>query len=102
MKPHALLLCFLVIGTGARAADLDPVAVGVAGHAFDHLGAIADQALAAAASGANIIYGTGFGSIGYQGLFMPEQLAQAGKSASAYVRDAKAGGIRLAIGYVCA
>jgi hypothetical protein len=102
MKPHPLLFCLLVMATAAHAADVDPLAVGVAGHAFDHLGAIADQAPAAAASGANIIYGTGFGSIGYQGLSSPKELAEAGKTASAYVHDAKAGGIRLAIGYVCA
>jgi hypothetical protein len=98
-----VLIAMLTIGGPlARSADVDPLAVGIAGHAFDHLGAIADQAQAAAASGATIIYGTGFGSIGYSGLPTPEKLAEAGRSISAYVRQAKASGIRLDIGYLCA
>ena len=42
--------------------------VGRAGHAFDHLGGFGDQAEAAAASGATIIYATGLGGAGYSGL----------------------------------
>lgn len=84
------------------AADLSPLSVGVAGHAFDHLGSIADQAPAAAASGATIIYSTGLGDLGYTGLPKPAQIAEARDHTVAYLRDAKARGIRLAIGYVCA
>jgi hypothetical protein len=82
--------------------DQNPVAVGIAGHAFDHLGNIADQAEAAAASGANIIYASGFGSLGYGGLPSPPELNDAGDKIGEYVRRAKAAGIRLAFGYVCA
>src|SRR5687767_4416583 len=41
--------------------------VGIAGHAFDHLGGLGEQAETAVASGANIIYVTGVGGLGYQG-----------------------------------
>jgi hypothetical protein len=63
----ALLVCGVV---PARAADAQPdaFAVGVAQHAFDHLGAIGEQADAVAASGGNIIYATGCGGVGYAGL----------------------------------
>jgi hypothetical protein len=97
----ALAFAFLA-PSHAQGQENAPLSVGVAGHAFDHLGSIADQAQAAAASGANIIYSSGFGPIGYQGLPKPEQLSAADKSIREYVRRAKAGGIRLAIGYVCA
>ena len=76
--------------------------VGVAGHAFDHLGALGDQAEAAAASGADIIYVTGLGSVGYQGLPPVEVLAAQRQATAAYLREAKRLGIHLAIGYVCA
>jgi hypothetical protein len=84
------------------AEDLGPLAVGVAGHAFDHLGGIGDQAAAAAASGATIIYASGFGGLGYGGLPAPGELGPAGKRFGDYVRQAKASGIKLAFGYVCA
>jgi hypothetical protein len=75
--------------------------VGVAGHAFDHVGTIGDQAEAALASGANIIYVSGVGA-GYLGLPASEVLAARRKAAVAYLHAAKRQGIRLAIGYVCA
>ena len=53
--------------------DQNRLAVGVVGHAFDHLGNIADEAEATAASGANIIYASGFGSLGYGGLPAPAE-----------------------------
>jgi hypothetical protein len=84
------------------AADSDPLAVGVAGHAFDHLGNIGEQADAAAASGATIIYSTGLGGVGYTGLPPAKQLAELSEKSRAYIRHAKSQGIRLAIGYVCA
>ena len=77
--------------------------VGVAGHAFEHLGSIGEQAAAAAASGATIIYPAGFGQMaGYDGLATPEELEKGHETFSAYVRRAKADGIELAIAYVCA
>jgi hypothetical protein len=76
--------------------------VGVAGHAFDHLGAIGEQAKAATASGANIIYVTGLGGVGYLGLPAADAFATQRQAAAAYLRNAKRQGIRLAIGYVCA
>jgi hypothetical protein len=80
----------------------DPLAVGIAGHAFDHLGEINEQADAAAASGSSIIYASGIGPIGYEGLPTPDKLKAAGAEAAAYLRHARAKGIQLAIGYVCA
>jgi hypothetical protein len=88
--------------SGTRADELGPLATGVAGHAFDHLGNLGDQAKAAAASGATIIYASGFGGVGYGGLPAPDELKADGARYAAYVRDARAAGIRLAIGYVCA
>ena len=76
--------------------------VGQAGHAFDHLGNIGEQAEAAAASGANIIYVTGFGGLGYNGIPEHEQMLREREHTRAYIQHAKSKGIRLAIGYVCA
>ena len=76
--------------------------VGQAGHAFDHLGNIGAQSEAAAASGATIIYATGLGAFGYQGLPPLEELRRQGETAAAYNRLAKRRGIRLVLGYVCA
>src|SRR6516162_2445740 len=50
----------------ARDAAPRELRVRIAGHVFDHLGSIGDQAAAAAASGANIIYVSGLGALGYQ------------------------------------
>jgi hypothetical protein len=98
-----VLLIALFVSAGiARGAEPDPLAVGVAGHAFDHLGGIGDQAEAAAGSGATIIYDTGFGSIGYGGWPGAEKLAEAGRAIGGYVRRAKGAGIRVDIGYLCA
>src|SRR5687767_7284756 len=97
-----VLLASLIAGVSAARADDDPLAVGVAGHAFDHLGSLGEQSEAAAASGANIIYATGMGSIGYTGLPPAEQFAQSLASSRKYAAQSKARGIRLAIGYVCA
>jgi hypothetical protein len=79
-----------------------PLDLGSANHAFDHLGSIGDQAEAAAASGANIIYVSGLGGPGYGGLPSAEDFSSARRHAAAYIRTAKTYGIRLAIGYVCA
>jgi hypothetical protein len=83
----------------------DPVAelrTGRAGHAFDHLGGIGEQAETAAASGATIIYATGLGGVGVNGLPPANELAELRRHASEYNRQAKARGIKLSIGYLCA
>jgi hypothetical protein len=102
MSKRLLVACWLLLAIAARGGEVDPLAIGIAGHAFDHLGNIGDQADAAAASGANIIYDTGFGAIGYGGLPAPAKLAESRRSIDAYVRHAKEKGIRRAIGYLCA
>jgi len=83
-------------------ADADPLEVGIASHAFDHLGDIADQAPAAAASGATVIYCTGFGTVGYAGWPTPDKLKAIGDTTAAYIRQARTDGVRLSIGYLCA
>lgn len=91
-----------VVSEATTPPDDERLRVGVAGHAFDHLGAIGEQAEAAARSGATIIYPGGIGSLGYEGLPAPAALAKAQADSATYLKDAKAKGIRLAIGYVCA
>jgi hypothetical protein len=76
--------------------------VGHAGHAFDHLGGYGNQAEAAAASGATIIYATGLGGIGYSGLPPATKFEAQSAAITKYNRDAKSHGIELAIGYICA
>jgi hypothetical protein len=95
-------LTLLALGTLRVAGAPSELRVGVAGHAFDHLGSIGDQAEAAAASGANIVYVTGLGGMGYLGLPSAEALAAQRQATAIYLRNAKRHGIRLAIGYVCA
>src|SRR5204863_7785845 len=63
---------------------------------------IGEQAEAAAACGANIIYVSGLGALGYQGLPPEAEFATQEQRVADYLRRAKQGGIRLAIGYVCA
>jgi len=100
--PLAGCLTLLALWTIPLAGAPRELRVGVAGHAFDHLGSIGDQAEAAAASGADIIYVTGLGGLGYQGLPPVEALAAQRQVTATYLRNAKRHGIRLAIGYVCA
>src|SRR5437588_975592 len=91
-----LWLMTLWLATGADASR--ELRVGIEGHAFDHLGAIGGQAEAAAASGANIIYVSGLGALGYQGLPSAEQMRKQREATVTYLRAAKRNGIRLAIG----
>ncbi|MGI8967244.1 MAG: hypothetical protein ACR2H1_14315, partial [Limisphaerales bacterium] len=88
----------------SRAAEIPrELRVGAAGHAFEHLGGIGEQADAAAASGATIIYPAGFGQMaGYDGIATTGELKKAREKFSEYNRSAKANGIQLAIAYVCA
>ena len=76
--------------------------VGRAGHAFDHLGDIGEQAETAAASGANILYTTGLGVWGYQGLPPEAEFKTAREKVGVYNQRAKHDGIKLALGYLCA
>ena len=66
------------------------------------LGGIGLQAEAAAASGSNIIYASGVGEAGYQGLPPQNDFATLRKNVSEYSRRAKELGIELNIGYLCA
>ncbi len=75
---------------------------GHASHAFDHLGGFADQADAAAKSGATIIYASGVGGLGYSGLPPQNELDATLKRVAAYSAHAKQQGVELAIGYLCA
>jgi hypothetical protein len=92
------------IGGAARSwADPPPeLRLGRADHAFDHLGAFGEQAATAVASGATVIYATGFGSMGYSGWPPANEAAVALKHIRAYNRDARAHGVELILGYVCA
>lgn len=98
------VLLALAAARGAWAAEPVPaeLRVGVAQHAFDHLGNIGEQADAATAAGFNVLYTTGVGSLGYAGLPASAELDAAVKTARAYNDRAKRQGARLAIGYVCA
>lgn len=105
MKLSILYTCaFALAICRYSAADDVPSALrlGLASHAFDHLGGISNQADAAAASGATIIYATGIGGLGYSGLPAPNDFAKAKLAATEYVRHARSKGIKLALGYICA
>ncbi len=97
------IFAFLFLA-GSTAFALTPrdLQTGRANHAFDHLGGIPEQAEAAAASGVNIIYATGIGGWGYQGLPPATELSAQQKAAADYLHRAKNEGIRGAIAYVCA
>src|SRR5436190_7673429 len=99
MHPRSVWsILFLFLCT--RCAADDALRVGMAGHAFDHLGSIGEQAEAAAASGATIIYATGPGGFGYGGLPAEDELTSKRRHMTQYSRQAKERGIRLVIGYV--
>ncbi len=92
----------LLLASTALAAPPEALRTGVAEHAFDHLSDIADQARTAADCGVNILYCTGVGVCGYQGLPDENEFAQVRRDSLAYARKSKSEGIRLMIGYVCA
>ncbi len=102
MRKNIILAFGIFLSLTSLAAERQELRVGIAGHAFDHLGGFADQAEAASASGSTIIYGTGFGGIGYQGLPSPVELSARHNTTSEYLRHARRNGIQLALGYVCA
>jgi hypothetical protein len=92
-------LFFVGVAAATTPAELR---LGRAGHAFDHLGKIGEQAEAAAASGSTIIYATGLGSAGYAGLPPQSDFQSLSGKLSEYNRNAKSHGIELSIGYLCA
>lgn len=105
MRFHKLFwICVLFASAAPSQGDevLRELRVGRAGHAFDHLGSIGAQAETAAASGATIIYATGLGGFGYAGLPSVDELANERQHVAEYNRKAKATGIELSIGYLCA
>jgi hypothetical protein len=93
---------FSLIGVVADAETPPELRLGRAGHAFDHLGSIGEQAEAAAASGSTIIYATGLGGAGYAGLPPQSEFRLLSDKLIKYNRDAKSRGIELSIGYLCA
>ncbi len=99
--PFALAFSALA-SFAAAGVEHNDLRVGIAGHAFDHLGDIAEQARAAVMSGSTIIYSTGFGALGYQGWPTPSEAEKTHDATSAYLSEAKKNGLRLALGYVCA
>ena len=105
IRPSLMLaarLSLLVVPALAVAGAPQVLQVGVAGHAFDHLGSIGEQAETAAASGANTIYVSGLGGMGYQGLSPADEMEGQRRATTIYLRNARRHGIRLAIGYICA
>ncbi|HEX8522057.1 MAG TPA: hypothetical protein VF669_07365 [Tepidisphaeraceae bacterium] len=97
----ALLLVVTIPLKPVAAEEPYLLRVGDACHAFEHLGGIGGQGVAAAASGATIIYPAGLGSVGYEGLPKPEELKKLATKNAEYVQDSKAHGIRVALGYLC-
>lgn len=92
-----------LVGSTCNCADAPrSLRVGRVGHAFDHLGAFGNQAETAAASGATIIYASGVGGLGYEGLPEADKLSATCDSISEYNHRAKKDGIELSIGYICA
>src|SRR5579883_2980519 len=101
--PNAMFKRLLLLGTVCStgfvfAGTPESLRVGVAGHAFDHLGDIGGQAETAADSGANISYSSGLGVFGYQGLPPEAKLEKAKRTAASYNHKAKTQGIQLVIG----
>ena len=101
-KKICLLLAVAFANLTAQCEIPKELRIGRAGHAFDHLGNIGEQADAAAASGSTIIYATGLGGLGYMGLPSPDKLQKQCEAVAAYNKHARSKGIKLCIGYVCA
>jgi len=105
LKLYLRLVCPLVLlslSVAEPAQQPPDLQVGVAAHAFDHLGALGEQAQAALASGATVLYVTGVGALGYQGLPPVQDLRRQEETARNYLTNAKRSGLRLALGYLCA
>src|ERR1019366_6133419 len=98
----AARLSLLVVTALAVAGAPQVLQGGVGGHAFHHPGSTGGQAETAAASGANTIYVSGLGGMGYQGLSPADEMEGQRRATTIYLRNARRHGIRLAIGYICA
>src|SRR4051812_26543973 len=85
----ALTLVCATASTRAAEPAVYPLAVGVAQHAFDHLGNLGDQADAVAATGGTVSYATGCGGIGYAGLPPADEMAKVLKKTSDYNKHAR-------------
>jgi hypothetical protein len=101
MRTVIFVLATLILAANSAATPPE-LQVGRAKHAFDHLGDIGNQAEAAAASGATILYTSGLGQAGYQGLPPESEFEKLQRTVRDYNQRAKQGGIERAIGYVCA
>ncbi len=97
-----IFVLMTLIPMAGEAASPAELRIGRAGHAFDHLGDIGNQAEAAAASGATILYTDGLGQAGYQGLPPENEFEKLQRTVRDYNQRAKQRGIERAIGYVCA
>src|SRR5262245_54755094 len=99
MNRLTLQLVAIAAASGGAAVHaeepLTALRIGRAGHAFDHLGDLADQADAAAASGATIIYATGLGVCGYTGWLPEPALTERRDAVRTYNRKARQQGIEL-------
>jgi hypothetical protein len=97
---------FLVVGFAvalhAAPTKKPELSLGLYQHAFDHLGTINEQRNACAASGFNVIYSTGFGALGYEGLPPDRDIQAKFGSTRDYIDRARRNGIQIIIGYVCA
>jgi hypothetical protein len=100
-KTWTAVSVMLACCAAVRAAE-NPLAVGIASHAFDHLGTIGEQADAVAATGGNVIYATGCGGVGYAGLPSPDELTKLLAGTVKYNEHARSKGIKIILGYVCA
>lgn len=92
----------LILCVHLEAQTVPELRIGHAQHAFDHLGDIGDQAEAAAACGETIIYSGGLGEVGYLGLPPEKNFPALFARIRSYGKKAKAAGIELNIGYLCA
>jgi hypothetical protein len=101
LLPVGLSLATSPLVTEATESKVD-LRVGIAQHAFEHLGNIGEQAPTAAASGSTIIYVSGIGALGYGGLSAPAEFTETKSKTRAYFGDARRRGINGIIGYICA
>lgn len=103
MKTKFTFLLIVGFSVALHAAPRKPeLSLGLYQHAFDHLGSISDQRNACAASGFNVIYSTGFGSLGYAGLPPDRDIQSQFTATRDYIDRARKNGIQIVIGYVCA
>ncbi|MFA6241561.1 MAG: hypothetical protein WC655_11555 [Candidatus Hydrogenedentales bacterium] len=96
------LFFLLVLYATAGAQAAPDLRVGAAFHAFEHLHSFSHQSEAAAACGVTVIYASGLGGDGYNGLPPADTWAERLNAEAAYAKQAKAQGIKTVLGYLCA